>query len=88
MAHILVFTAGNNALSFPGGGDVSISGTAHLPDSNYSSWTATFSMGALASTINTAIRDAAVDAINADYGEGTTGGLLDKITLIGGAIGL
>lgn len=88
MANIIVFTTDSNALGFPGGGNVSLSGSAHLPDSNFANWTVTFSMGALAATINEAIRDAAVAAINAAYGEGTTGGVLDKVTLFGGAVEL
>lgn len=48
-------------------------------------WGAEIAVGALASTINSTVKDAAIAAAGL---EGYTVGALDKKTLIGGAVGL
>lgn len=71
------------------GDDVEYSGVCRLSGMNATmesmEWTATASPGALAATVNAAIKDAAIAVAVA---AGFTVGVLDKKTLLGGAIGL
>lgn len=87
MAHIIV-SIDQVPAGFPGDGTITVSGSAHLADSNSAQWSVALAPSALAAAWTDAVKDAAIAAINATYGEGTTGGLLDKITLFGGAVGL
>lgn len=71
------------------GSDIFFSGTARTSDMVYTdapvSWYTTTGYSALASTINSTVKNAAIAQASLD---GWTVGLLDKKTLIGGAVGL
>jgi len=87
MADIVILVHGNGPAG--SGDNIRYSGSCRLsgmtPESEGVTWSVDVPPGALASTINTAIKDAAVAAAEAaEY----TVGALDKKTLIGGAVGL
>ncbi len=85
MAHIIIKI--DQLIGAPGDGTIQISGTALMADSNTANWTVSVAASALAASWNEAIKDAAMTAVNAAYGPGTVQ-LLDKKTLLGGAVGL
>lgn len=89
MADIVIFVSGYSANSETTD-DLEYSGTCRCSgmdatDDSITWATAAVAVGALATTVNTAIKDAAIAAAGV---AGYTVGGLDKKTLLGGAIGL
>lgn len=89
MAHIVIFHIGVTP-NYEGGDDLVYTGHARCsgmaPETPDLGWNIAVDPGALATTINTAIKDAAIAVALSD--NDITVGALDKKTIIGGAIGL
>ncbi len=91
MAHSIVILVTDLRPADDAGDDLLVAGTARLstmsPSADSVPWSVQFDPTQLAATINEAIKDAAIAAAEAEPYNFDVG-LLDKKTLIGGAIGL